>query len=103
MRDLIRKSLLKEQIDADDDIVGTLTLIYDYHTPDLSSKLDYIQHGHHGTILSKLHIHLDHHSCLEVIVLKGKSSEIQKISDLLIAQKGVKHGELTFTLTGNNK
>jgi len=101
LRDLIRESLLKEQIESDDEIAGTLTLVYNHHTPDLSKKLDDIQHSHHGKVLSKLHIHLDHHNCLEVIVLKGKRSEIQKLADAMVALRGVNHGKLTFTLTGN--
>ena len=101
LRDLIRESLLKEQIESDAIIAGTLTLVYDHHTPDLSKKLDHIQHDHHNKVLSKLHIHLDHNNCLEVIVLKGKRSEIQTMADAMVALRGVNHGKLTFTLTGN--
>ncbi|MBN2282197.1 MAG: nickel-responsive transcriptional regulator NikR [Candidatus Marinimicrobia bacterium] len=102
LRDLIRDSLLKDQINSDAIVAGTLTLVFDHHTPDLSRKLDEIQHNHHGSVLSKLHIHLDHHNCLEVAVLKGKCSEIRKLADLMVALRGVKHGKLTFTLTGND-
>ena len=101
LRDLIREFLLKEQIESNDEIAGTLTLVYDHHTPDLSKKLDDIQHDHHNKVLSKLHIHLDHNNCLEVIVLKGKRSEIQTMADAMVALRGVNHGKLTFTLTGN--
>jgi CopG family nickel-responsive transcriptional regulator len=101
IRDLIRESLLKEHIESNDEIAGTLTLVYDHHTPDLSKKLDDIQHDHHNKVLSKLHIHLDHNNCLEVIVLKGKRSEIQTMADAMVALRGVNHGKLTFTLTGN--
>ncbi len=102
LRDLIRDSLLREQIESDDEVAGTLTLVYDHHTPDLSNNLDRVQHDHHKRVLSKLHIHLDHYNCLEVIVLKGQRSIIQKMADTMIALRGVKHGKLTFTLTGNN-
>jgi len=101
LRDLIRESLLTEKIESDDIVAGTLTLVFDHHTPDLNKKLDDIQHDSHELVLSKLHIHLDHHNCLEVIVLKGQRSEIQKLADMTVALRGVKHGKLTFTLTGN--
>jgi CopG family nickel-responsive transcriptional regulator len=97
-RDLIRADLVNEVAQQPSSvIVGAITLLYDHHVRLLSEKLTSLQHDHHHTILSSLHVHLDHDHCLEVIVLKGKSAEVQKIADLLIAAKGVKHGKLTVT------
>jgi CopG family nickel-responsive transcriptional regulator len=45
---------------------------------------------------------MDEHNCLEVLVVKGKGEEIQKIGDRLIGTKGVKHGRLSLTSTGKN-
>lgn len=61
-----------------------------------------IQHDHHDVIISALHVHLDHHNCLEVLVVRGKADEIKRIADELIAAKGVKHGKLTVTSTGKD-
>jgi len=61
-----------------------------------------LQHDHYRTILSTLHIHMDEHNCLEVLVVKGKGEEIKKIGDRLIGTKGVKHGRLSLTSTGKN-
>ena len=64
IRDLIRDYLIKRDIDSNAEVVGTLTLIYDHHVPELSDKLNHLQHENYGIILSNLHIHLDHHNCL---------------------------------------
>ena len=77
--------------------VGTLTLVYDHHIRQLNDRLVGMQHDHHDQIVSTIHVHLDHHSCLEVVILRGNAKDIQHIADSLIATKGVRHGKLTLT------
>ena len=81
-------------------MVGTVTLVYDHHVRMLNEKLTSIQHDHHHSILSTLHLHLDHDNCLEVLVVRGKAAAVRKIADTLIGTKGVKHGRLTITTSG---
>lgn len=100
IRDLIRKELVEEEVMSDKDGVGILHLLYNHHRRELSEKLTDIQHHHHHLIKSSLHIHLDDENCLEVIVIRGKSSEVKSLADSLIATKGVKHGKLNITSTG---
>jgi CopG family nickel-responsive transcriptional regulator len=101
IRDLIRAALVEETWEGGDaETVGTLTLVYDHHHHDLADKLTQQQHAHHELIISTLHVHMDHHTCLEVLVLKGKGGEISRIANDLIAAKGVKHGRLVMTDTG---
>jgi CopG family nickel-responsive transcriptional regulator len=98
IRDMIRKNLIIEQSkNPDAQAIGTLTMIYDHHTGALTNKLLDLQHNHHSEILSTTHIHVDHHNCLEVLVLKGKTRNIQKLADNIKALKGIKHGELVIT------
>ncbi len=100
-RDLIRDELVRKRWEApDSEVVGTVTLVYDHHVRMLGDKLTDIQHDSFENILSTLHVHLDHDNCLEVLVVKGRASEVQRIADTLIATKGVKHGRLTITGTG---
>jgi len=101
-RDLIRDYLVKRDLDKDEEVVGVLNLVYDHHVPNLSVKLNDIQHDHYKNILSNVHIHLDHHNCLEVIIIKGRYSEIKQLSDRIIGTRGVKHGDLSFNSTGKN-
>jgi len=101
-RDLIRQYLVKRDLDKNEEIVGVLSLVYDHHVPSLSNHLNDLQHNYHEHILSNTHIHLDHHNCLEVIILKGRYSEVKALSDRIIGTRGVKHGDLSFTSTGKN-
>jgi CopG family nickel-responsive transcriptional regulator len=103
IRDLIRDSLVKEEWkEGKKEMAGTITMVYNHHTRELSRILTQMQHDQYQTILSTLHIHLDEHNCLEVLVVRGRGEEIQKISDRLIGTKGVKHGKLSLTTTGKN-
>lgn len=101
IRDLIRASLVEERCGAEDqEAVGTVTLVYNHHVRDLSDRLTEQQHSHHDQIVSALHIHLDAHNCLEVLVIRGTVQSIKRIAHELIGVKGVKHGKLVLTTTG---
>lgn len=100
IRDLIRDNLVEREWDANKETVGTITIVYDHHVPDLTEKLTTIQHDYQRLILSGMHVHLDHDHCLEVLAVRGKGAEIQKVADILIGTKGVKHGKLATTTTG---
>jgi CopG family transcriptional regulator, nickel-responsive regulator len=97
-RDLIRDRLVGSAVIAGNAlVVGTVTLIYDHHTRLLPEKLTDLQHEHHEVIISTLHAHLDYENCLEVVVLRGKSRDVQKLADRLISTKGVQHGRLVMS------
>ena len=87
---------------GDQQIAGTITLVYDHHKQHVQATLTDIQHDHHEVIIATLHVHLDHHNCLEVLAVRGKARTVKKIADELIAAKGVKHGKLTVTSTGKD-
>jgi CopG family nickel-responsive transcriptional regulator len=98
-RDLIRDRLVTEQTAAPDAIVvGTVTLIYDHHASGITEKLTEVQHEHHELVVSTSHAHLDHDSCLEVLIVHGKSAKVEQFADLLIGLKGVQHGRLVMTV-----
>lgn len=98
IRDLIRNALVEEVLANESaEAVGTVTLMYDHHVAELSNTLTDHQHHHHRTIVSTLHIHLDDHDCLEVVVLRGRAGEIRALADSLISTKGVKHGRFVAT------
>ena len=101
IRDLIRDALVEQSWEEEDkETVGTITLVYDHEIRDLTEKLIDYQHQVHGAVISSLHVHLDKHNCLEVLVVKGKGREIKKVADRLIGTRGVKHGKLVTTTTG---
>jgi CopG family nickel-responsive transcriptional regulator len=101
IRDLIRESLVREQWElGSDEVVGTLTLVYNHEVRDLTDKLTDLQHAHYKAIVSALHVHLDPHHCLEVLVLRGKAKELKSVADRLIGTRGVRHGTFSATAEG---
>jgi CopG family nickel-responsive transcriptional regulator len=97
-RDLIRDRLVGSVVVAGNAlVVGTVTLIYNHHTRLLPEKLTDLQHEHHAIVISTLHAHLDHENCLEVVVLRGRSKDVQRLADRLISTKGVQHGRLVMS------
>jgi CopG family nickel-responsive transcriptional regulator len=103
VRDLVRDALVDaEWEDSSEEIIGTITMVFDHHASDLSDKLDSLQHAHHERIVSSMHVHLDAHNCLEVIVVRGTCAQVRAIADGLLGTKGVKHGKLVSTTTGRH-
>lgn len=102
-RDLVRKELVEDSWKAPDkEVVGSVTLVYDHHVRMLHEKLLELQHRFHKSVLSTLHVHLDHDNCLEVLIVRGKAAEVQRIANSLISTKGVKHGRLTISSVGRD-
>ena len=102
-RDLIRNELVEESWQSpESEVVGSVTLVYNHHVRQLNDKLLDLQHDHHDSILSTLHVHLDHENCLEVLLIKGKAAAVNQIANALISTKGVKHGRLTLSSSGRN-
>lgn len=102
IRDLVRDLSVKSEIARNKVIVATLTLVYDHHQHRLSEKLIEAQHHYAGKVLATTHIHLGARNCLEVIILKGRGGEIQHFADHLLSPRGVKHGKLVMTATGQS-
>lgn len=101
IRDLVRTELVRsEWSDPNAEVVGTVTVVYEHHEHELANTLAELQHAHHKSIVCTTHVHLDAHNCLEVIVVRGKSSLVRRIADSLISTRGVKHGRLVSSTTG---
>ncbi len=101
IRDLVRAQLVEmDWSREDEEVAGTVTIIYDHHVRGLSDLLLELQHEHHDMIISVMHVHLEHDHCLEVMVVKGRAKEARDLAGRLIGVKGVKHGKLTITSTG---
>lgn len=101
IRDLVREALAEEQCGTlGMEVVGTLTIIYDHHVNDLRDKIDGVQHEYFDHIISSTHVHIDHHACLEVIIIRGETGLVQGIGDLILGLKGVQTGRLVLAATG---
>lgn len=100
IRDLIRERMAEEDTgDPDEEVVGSLTMVYDHHVTGLAAKLHEVQHDHMHEIVSTMHVHLDHHNCLEVLALRGASERVHALADLLLGIKGVRYGRLACVAT----
>lgn len=101
-RDLIRDRLVAEKTaNPKATVVGTITLIYDHHARGVTENLTELQHEHHDLVVSTSHAHLDHNSCLEVLIVHGEAREIELFAGRLIGLKGVQHGRLVMSVAGH--
>jgi CopG family nickel-responsive transcriptional regulator len=104
IRDLIRDQLVQEEWSErgqdNGEKVAVVSIVYDHDSSSLSQKLTHIQHEHHRTVVSALHVHLDPHNCLEVLILRGKAKEIISMGESLVSTKGVKYGKVMPATTG---
>ena len=101
IRDMIRKSFVRDEWEnADTEVVGVISLVYDHHQPQLQERVTELQHHYHHKIISTTHIHMDHDNCLEVIIIRGKSPEVSSLAEKLNAIRGVKDAHLAMSSTG---
>jgi CopG family nickel-responsive transcriptional regulator len=101
IRDLIRDRLVDLQWEAgSEEAVATVTLVFDHGMRELAEKLDHLQHHEFEVIVSSTHVHLDEQSCLEVLILRGPAERLRRIAEKLISVRGVRHGKLVMTATG---
>ncbi len=102
IRDLIRRKLVNEEWEQDSEVVGVVTLVYNHHQSQLQETITELQHRFYQLIISTTHVHMDHHNCLEVTIVKGKASMVRELAEGMIALRGVKNGSLTVSSTGGH-
>jgi CopG family nickel-responsive transcriptional regulator len=103
IRDLIRKELVEEEwAKTNEEVAGAIVIVYDHHKREVVDKLLDIQHDFHEFIISSQHIHLDHDNCLEIIVVRGRMTQVNDLAAKLKSIKGVKHASLTKSTLGKN-
>jgi CopG family transcriptional regulator, nickel-responsive regulator len=96
IRDLARAGLQPaiEETSPARDCVAALVYVYDHDARELSKRLTRSFHEHHDLSLAAMHVHLDHESCMEVAILQGKTTAVRQLADHIIAERGVRHGQL---------
>ncbi len=103
IRDLIRDTLVQRswsESDGREERVAVVVLVYDHDSSSLAQKLAHIQHENFGAVVSALHVHMDEHNCLEVLVLRGRGRDVISMGEGLVSTKGVKYGKLVPATTG---
>ncbi len=103
IRDLIRQKLVEEEWkESKEEVVGVITYLYDHHKRELAEKIIDLQHDHYQKIITTQHIHVDHHRCLEVVLVRGRANEIKELADKIQSLKGVLHLNLALTTLGKS-
>jgi len=102
LKALIREHLVRKEWTRGGIVAGAVTLVYDHHARELVSRLLDVQHDFVDVIVSNQHVHLDHHNCLEIVVVRGRTGRIQRLVSALKSVKGLKHHGLVMTTAGKN-
>lgn len=102
LRDLIRQELVKKQWEENGEVAGAITFVYDHHKRELVNRIIDIQHDFQNIIVSSQHIHLDHDNCLEIVALRGKAREVERVADMLRSVRGVRYGTLSMSSIGRD-
>lgn len=100
IRDMIRERLVQDAWKKDEEVLGTLTLLFDHHVKGLTERLVAMQHEHDAQALASTHVHLDHHLCSEMILIRGRAGEVRDLAEKIRRLKGVLHAGLTLSSTG---
>ena len=96
IEELITHSLSADKLSSDTaDVIGSINIVYDHHRRELLKKLTDIQHDFQPLILSSQHIHMDHHNCFEIIIVKGQKQETEKLFSLIKGTKGIRSASLS--------
>lgn len=98
VRDMLRGKLetLRVQEKLAPYCVASLSYVYNHHERDLAERLTGLQHDHHDLVVASTHVHLDHENCLETVMLRGKTEVVRRFADALIAERGVRHGQVNL-------
>jgi len=100
MKGLMRQALIEQEWQKGSDVAGTISIVYDHHKRGTMDKLTDVQHDYGDLIVCTQHVHLDHHNCMEVIVVRGLAAKIRKLLAHLKSIKGIKHSSLMMATTG---
>jgi len=101
VRDLIRAKLVEEEWEASEaETFAAVFLVYEHHRMSLPSRLTELQHDSFAHVIGSFHVHIDHHNCLEIVVMRGPASQVRELGDRMISLKGVKYGRLNMGTTG---
>jgi CopG family transcriptional regulator, nickel-responsive regulator len=99
---LLREKLVEEEVEGRGEVVGTVTLVYSHHASDVLDRLTRLQHHSHSRVVSSTHVHLDEENCLEIVILRGRASQVRKLGERMISTRGVKSGRQVLTTTGKS-
>ncbi|WP_303850659.1 nickel-responsive transcriptional regulator NikR [Seleniivibrio woodruffii] len=103
VKSIMRKALIENEWQTGHtEVAATISMVYDHHKAGVMQKLTDIQHDFGELVVCTQHVHLDHHNCMEVLILKGLSERIRDFHNALKSVKGLKHCALSAATTGED-
>ncbi|MFA5976026.1 MAG: nickel-responsive transcriptional regulator NikR [Elusimicrobiota bacterium] len=102
LRAMIRHQTTRREQQTQGDVIGIVGIVYDHHQRNLVSRMLHLQHDIPATILGSQHFHLDHHHCVETILLRGKAPDLDRFQKDLQNLRGIKHTSLSFLSPARN-
>jgi len=102
IKSIMRHALVEDEWQNDSDVAAAVTIVYDHHKPGVMQRMTEIQHDYGNMVICTQHVHLDHHNCMEVLIVRGKSADIKALYAALKSIKGLKHSSLSASTTGGD-
>lgn len=101
MRDLLREKIQELRVQRQQPLncLASISYIYHHRQRDLTERLITMQHAVCDIVMMNSHIHLDSDHCMENLVLKGQSDQVQQVANQIIAQRGVQYGHIAIMPT----
>ncbi|BBK42482.1 nickel-responsive regulator [Allostella vacuolata] len=98
IRDLVRRALADPAASEPEAAhsVAAVSYVYDHHRRQLSSRLATAQHDHHDLVVATTHVHLDHHNCLEVCLLRGDTGAVRGFAEAVLSERDVRYGQFNL-------
>ena len=98
VRDILRKYIETNRVEESraPDCVANVSYVYNHHEREMAKRVNDIQHEHHDLTISSMHAHLDHENCIETLLLRGKTKDVQACAEQLLAEKGIRHGVINL-------
>ena len=105
VRDLIRTQIDESFLEASmsDWCVASINYVYNHDDRTVAERVLSLQHDHHDLVITSLHTHLGHQDCLETVVLRGPVKAVRLFSQMLIALRGVRHGNIHVVPLGEDR
>jgi len=104
IRDLVRDSLSEKNWKNENEyMVGVIVIVYNHTVTGLEEKMTDLEHNNGHSIRTSVHVHLDHDTCMEIMIVEDQLKELKILSNKITSIKGVLRGKLTMVspITGN--
>jgi CopG family nickel-responsive transcriptional regulator len=88
MRDIIRGMINRDRLaEPEADCIGALVFVFDHDVRNLARRITTAHHDRHDLSIASMNVHLNHESCLQVSVLRGRLAMFRSFRTLFPAKE----------------